>query len=75
MMKVQDAILQLQEMYNPNEDIIIAWWEYEAFSHIVTKDQWKEYVELVDDNTDWADVHDQMAFRFEDLTKEDENEM
>ena len=74
-MKVRDAIEQLQEMYLPHEDIIIAWWEYEAFSHIVTRDQWKEYNELVDDNTDWSDVHDQMVFRFEDLIKEDENEM
>jgi len=74
-MKVQDAIVQLQEMYEPNEDIIIAWWEYETFSHVITRDQWKEYVELVDDNTDWSDIHDQMVFRFEDLIKEDENEM
>lgn len=74
-MKVKDAIVQLQEMYDPNEDIIIAWWEYEAFSHVVTRDQWKEYNEIVDYNTDWSDLHDQMVASFEDTIEDNENEM
>lgn len=65
-MKVQDAILQLQEMYNPNDEIIIAWWTHDAFEHVVDKENWAANAEYADDQMDWSDAHDRMVFLIED---------
>ena len=53
-MKVKDAIKYLKKL-KPNDDIVIAWWEHEAFPD-VSNDDWPFAAERADD-MDWSNAH------------------
>jgi hypothetical protein len=62
-MRIQDAIDQLTEMYDPNEEIIIAWWDFDSFDHIVNDYQtFKTLVENWESDFDWSGAHDDIVW-------------
>ena len=54
-MKVKEVIKNLEHL-NPNSDIIMAWWDKDAFPDIADED-WSYAVDRVDDRMDWAQTH------------------
>lgn len=53
-MKVSDAIRTLQEFHNPDEELVIVWWDRHCFPHgsadeLPTVEQWNEAVRRFDD--------------------------
>ena len=53
-MKVKDAIKQLKKL-KPNDDIVIAWWEKDAFPDVADND-WSYAAQKADD-MDWSNTH------------------
>jgi hypothetical protein len=51
-MLVKDIIKQLQTNYQPDEELIVAYWDkplVESFANVVlTKEGWEEVIELLD---------------------------
>ncbi len=64
-MKVSDAIERLKNL-NPNDEIIIAWWEADDFPDL-NYDQW-EYLTHLDDagKTDWSASWDMLSMYAEE---------
>ena len=57
-MKVQEAIEYLSKK-NPDEQIIIAWWDSEAFAPLyLTRVEWEDYSESAEDWMDWSRAHE-----------------
>jgi hypothetical protein len=57
-MKVKEAIKQLKEL-DPNDEIIIAWWEKESFD--LKKKNWNEVVGYIDSDFDWSASQDDLG--------------
>ena len=57
-MKVKDAIKELKEL-DQNEEIIIAWWERDAFN--VSQKDWEEIVPNADSDLDWSATHEDLS--------------
>ena len=60
-MQVKDAIKYLNEL-NPEDEIVIAWWEMEGmFSdpEQITRDEWNAVVHIGDD-MDWSMTHESL---------------
>ena len=53
-MKVKDAIKHLKKL-KPNDDIVIAWWEKDAFPDVADND-WSYAAQKADD-MDWSNTH------------------
>ncbi len=61
-MTVDEAIKLLRSSYPnyPDEEIIIAWWDKEAFPE-VSHDNWDESCDWVMDKMDWSHSHDDIS--------------
>jgi hypothetical protein len=60
-MKVQDAIDQLKEMYALNDDIIIAWWDYEFVKETnpkLTEEIWEDITGFSEYKMDWSHINE-----------------
>ena len=57
-MKISEAIRLLQT-YKADEDIIIAWWDKDAFED---KEEFSIALEN-EDSIEWSDIHDQLTNR------------
>ena len=54
-MKVRDAIEMLRNYHSEDEDIIIGWWSHDQFhKYGITKKEWRQVCEELDDLTDEA---------------------
>jgi hypothetical protein len=59
-MKVSDAIRTLQEFHEPNEELVIVWWDRLCFSHgsddkLPTVKQWNEAVRRFESGDEFSD--------------------
>ena len=54
-MKVKEVIKNLQHL-NPDSDIIMAWWDKDAFPDVADQN-WSYAVDRVDDRMDWSQAH------------------
>ena len=59
-MTVDEAIKVLRSSYPNNEEIIIAWWDKEAFPE-VSQDNWGGSCDWVMDKMDWSHAHDDIS--------------
>lgn len=59
-MKVSQA-KKLLDTLNDDDDIVVAWWEHDAFDDIPT-DKWADVCERVEEVMDWSHTHDDMAY-------------
>ena len=54
MTKVKDAIKMLQEYFDPNESIVIDWWDKSLFEGmhnvVISNDDWEIIVNKMDDH-------------------------
>jgi len=62
-MKVKDAIKLLKENCNPEEEIIIAWWDRSCFNRM-TDNEWSEATEAGDD-MDWSSTQEDLTMAIE----------
>ena len=56
-MKVKDILAAL-EGNDPEEELIIAWWERTGFDEDLSEDEWNNFVYKVDQKMDWSYTHD-----------------
>ena len=56
-MKVKDLISQLEKK-DPNDEMIVAYWEHEAFADKMKKDDWPNFVEIIDNYMSWSETHE-----------------
>jgi hypothetical protein len=63
-MKVKDAIKSLLSQYgNSEEEIIIAWWDFDYFDHVINDyETFAETVELWEHEFDWSGSHDDIVW-------------
>ena len=59
-MTVDEAIKVLRSSYSNDEEIIIAWWDKEAFPE-VSQDNWDGSCDSVMDDMDWSHSHDDIS--------------
>lgn len=61
-MKVSQIIEILQAKYSPDDSVVVAWWDKQAFSaaHGMEPDEWAAAAEYLDD-IDWSRVHDDLS--------------
>jgi len=59
-----DAIEQLKEMYEPNENIIIAWWDQKFVKEQVpelTNDIWEVVADWSEYKLDWSHINEDIS--------------
>jgi hypothetical protein len=60
----QDAVNQLKNMYGPNENIIIAWWDQEFVKEQVpelTDEIWEVVADWSEYKMDWSYINEDIA--------------
>ena len=63
-MKVKDVIKLLKEHHKPNEDLIIAYWQRDAFPDILKKD-WSNFSDGATDEVDWSSAHESISYYYD----------
>tara|TARA_R110002167_G_scaffold26381_1_gene90932 strand:- start:833 stop:1036 length:204 start_codon:yes stop_codon:yes gene_type:complete len=63
-MKIRDIIETLSSM-NPDEEIVIAWWERNTFPQVKDED-WNEAASVLEGRMDWSNPHALMEYILED---------
>ena len=72
-MKVREAIEYLSKK-NPDEQIIIAWWDSEAFANLnLSHKEWNDIIYTVESWMDWSRAHEALALHLR-IAKEEEEE-
>jgi hypothetical protein len=58
-MKVSEIIELLNKNYDPDDAVVVAWWDQASFSaaHDMDKDEWADVAEDLD-GIDWSYTHD-----------------
>lgn len=73
-MKVSKAIKMLSG-YEPNDDLVIAWWDYEGINGRITPQQWTEIADAIDEEYDYHCFQEASDFVYAMVdAKEVENE-
>ena len=67
-MRVKDLIQNLKKWHDPEEHLIIAYWEQSAFE--VEDEDWVGTSDLVESKMDWSNAHDDIN-TFIECEKED----
>ena len=62
-MKVKEVIKNLEHL-NPDSDIIMAWWDKDAFPDVADED-WSYAVDRVDSRMDWSQAHEDIQMTIE----------
>ena len=60
-MEVKNAIKWLQEIidkHGEDTELIIAWWDAEAFGMEQGSEEWLDMVEIIDSHMDWSMTHE-----------------
>lgn len=52
-MQVKTAIKYLSGLPE-DEEIVIAWWRHDMFSHMCTKEEWEEAMNAIEKWMDWS---------------------
>ena len=52
-MQVKEIIKILKEEYEPDDFLVIGWYDYDEFEGIVKKELWGEVVDLADGEVDY----------------------
>ena len=75
-MKVREIIELMSSMYDPDDSVVIAWWDQDSFSEAsdMDKDEWAKATEFMDE-MDWSRTHDGLTdvlrYFVSDYVKED----
>jgi hypothetical protein len=60
-MKVKDLIAQLEKYHDPEEHIIVAYWQQEAFPD-VEGEHWNDLADTATDDMDWSRAHEEIGW-------------
>ena len=74
-MKVQDAIDQLTEMYDLDENIIIGWWSYDFVKETnpeLTEEIWEDITGWSEYKMDWSHINEDIDWYIWDKIKDAE---
>ena len=52
-MQVKEIIKILKEEYEPDDALVVGWYDYDEFEGIVKKELWGEVVDLADGEVDY----------------------
>ena len=67
-MEVKNAIKWLQEIidkHGEDTELIIAWWDAEAFGMEQDSEEWLSMVEIIGCHMDWSRTHEDMELTYE----------
>jgi len=61
-MKIQELIDTLQRNYDPDDAVVIAWWDQDSFNEAGDMDEgeWAKATEYMDE-MDWSRTHDALT--------------
>ena len=75
-MKIRELIVELQTYTDLDDDIIVAWWTKLCAPCDVNEIPWSAQCDIIEENMDWSDAHEDMGFcieyHYEDKDTEDE---
>ena len=76
-MKIKDAVRMLNEYYQPEDEVAIAWWDKDSAESLVdnelTSEEWTGIIEALDNEDDlFVGVHMSIEEAYEELEKERE---
>ena len=73
-MKVREIIETLQAMYDPDDAVVIAWWDQNSFSeaHDMDEGEWAKATEYMDE-VDWGVAHDTLSYALDEYLSMEEN--
>ena len=60
-MLVKDAIELLQKHYDPEETIVVGWWDKKDFSEDMPDQEWEIRTRNIDYNIDWSRAHENIV--------------
>jgi len=69
-MKVIDAIDMLKKSYDPNAEILIAWWQHEDFEDVIPYDAWEATCDRCEYKLDWSSTWEQIEYVYDEYVKE-----
>jgi len=73
-MRVQAAIESLSKK-NPDEQIIIAWWDSEAFANLnLSHKEWNDIIYTVESWMDWSSAHEALELHLMTAKEDHEKE-
>lgn len=64
-MKVKDA-MKLLSALPEDEEIIIAWWDWDCFSDICTEEEWNKAMDDIERWMDWSGDHETIQYLIEE---------
>ena len=76
-MKVLQVIEMLTKNYDPQDDLVVAWWDIDGFNGRITKEQWSELVEKLDGELDeecWSGTSDFIYGLVDEIEMQNESE-
>ena len=71
-MKVREVIEYLSKK-SPDEQIIIAWWDSEAFANLnLTPEEWDDYIHTAESWMDWSRAHEALTLHLRTAKEQEE---
>jgi hypothetical protein len=59
-MQVKDLIQNLKKYHDPEDHVIVAYWEKDSFD-LEEGESWPHIAAIVDSKMDWSNTHDDIA--------------
>ena len=74
-MKVREIIETLQAMYDPDDAVVIAWWDRDSFrdAHDMDEDEWAKATVYMDE-MDWSYTHDALEYTLNEYLRMGESQ-
>tara|TARA_R110000851_G_scaffold254040_1_gene406534 strand:- start:852 stop:1094 length:243 start_codon:yes stop_codon:yes gene_type:complete len=74
-MKAKDLIAHIQNDYQPDDEIIVAWWDIKAFTDVenptnIKPAHWDKFVQHIGDEKDWSVEHEDIAEMYEEWERD-----
>lgn len=75
-MKVQEVIEMLTKYNEPDDDILIAWWDLNTYSDRVSKENWSKVVEILSNRNEnyFGGVSESIEEVIQEIETEEEGE-
>jgi len=57
----------LKTHHNPDEELVIAWWDMDYFPECKTENEWQIFCEHTEDKFSWSGAHDLLQLELDYL--------
>jgi hypothetical protein len=70
-MKVNEIIEYLKRDYNPEDDLIVAYWDRHSFG--MSEEEFGKVAEEVEHSVDWSRAHEDISYHIERIRQSNES--